>query len=78
VDTATGDRHTVFQLQSPAQEARYAEFNRRGETGTSRLELLTPDLWMPLPGFVPGVILSGNEGPVYITGLGDALIRLAR
>jgi sugar lactone lactonase YvrE len=78
VDTKTGDRHTVFQLQSPAQESRYAEFNRRGATGTSRLELLTPDLWMPLPGFVTGVILSGDGGPVYITGLGDALIRLAR
>jgi hypothetical protein len=78
VDTKTGDHHTVFQLLSPAQESRYAEFNRRGATGTSRLELLTPDLWMPLPGFVTGVILSGDGGPVYITGLGDALIRLAR
>jgi DNA-binding beta-propeller fold protein YncE len=70
VDTATGYRHTVFQLQSPAQEARYAEFNRRGELRTSRRELLTPDLWMPLPGFLTGVILSADGGPVYVTGSG--------
>jgi hypothetical protein len=78
VDTRTGHRDTVFQLQSAAQQAQSAEFNRRGTTGTSRLELLTPDLWTPLPGFVTGVILSNGAGPVYITGLGDALIRLAR
>jgi hypothetical protein len=78
VNTATGERHTAFQLQTPAQQAQLAEFNRLGEAGTSRMELITPDLWAPLPGIVTGLIVSPAGGPVYLTGLGDALVRLPR
>jgi len=78
VNTATGERHTAFRVQTPAQQERLAEFIRRGETGASRMELLTPDLWAPLPGIVTGVIVSPRGGPVYLTGLGNALVRLAR
>ncbi len=75
-NTATGERHTAFRSQTPAQAATIAEFMRRGEAGESRLELLTPELWAPLPGLVTGVILPQGDGPVYLTTLGDALIRL--
>jgi sugar lactone lactonase YvrE len=78
VNTATGERHTAFQLQTPAQQAQLAEFNRLGEAGTSRMELITPNLWAPLPGIVTGLIVSPAGGPVYLTGLGDALVRLPR
>jgi len=78
VNTATGERHTAFHVQTPAQEAQVAEFTRRGQTGTSRMELLTPDLWAPLPGFVTGVIVGPGGGPVYLTGLGNALLKLSR
>lgn len=78
VNTATGARHSVFRVQSPAQQERAAEITRRGETGEPRLELFTPDLWAPLPGFVTGVIVSPGGGPVYLTGLGKALVRLPR
>jgi superoxide dismutase len=78
VNTATGERHTAFQQQTPAQQAQLAEFNRLGEEGTSRMALITPDLWAPLPGIVTGVIISPAGGPVYLAGLGDALVRLPR
>jgi hypothetical protein len=42
------------------------------------MDLITPALWTPLPGILTGVIVGPGNGPVYITGLGDALIRLAR
>jgi sugar lactone lactonase YvrE len=78
INTATGESHTAFQLQSPTQKAQLAEFNRRGDAGISRTELLTPDLWIPLPGIVTGQIISPAGGPIYLTGLGDALVRLPR
>lgn len=78
INTATGERHTVFRVQTPAQEETVAEFLRRGETGAPRMELFTPDLWAPLPGAITGVIVGPGRGPVYLTGLGDALVRLAR
>lgn len=74
--TATGERHTAFRSQTPAQAEAMAEFMRRGEAGESRLSLLTPDLWAPLPGLITGVILPQGGGPAYLTTLGDALIRL--
>lgn len=78
LNTATGARHSAFAQQTPAQAERAAEFSRRGEKGESRLELLAPEAWAPLPGFITGVILSPGTGPVYLTGLGDALIRIER
>lgn len=75
IDTETGEFQPVFRAQTPEQAALTDEFVRRGEAGQPRLDLLTPAIWEPLPGFVTGVIL-GQDGEVYISGLGDALIRL--
>ena len=78
VDTKTGTRHTAFRSRTPEQEEIHAEFQRRGESGTPRMELLTPELWTPLPGLLTGVILSPDGGPVYLSGLGNALVKLER
>lgn len=78
LNTATGATHTAFKVQTPMQVERAAEFDARGKRGESRMELLSPEQWAPLPGFITGVILSPGSGPVYLTGLGDALIRLDR
>ena len=77
IDTSTGDFRSVFHAQSPSQSVMAEEFMRRGEAGEARLDLLVPEIWEPLPGFVTGVIL-GDDGEAYISGLGDALIRLPR
>ena len=78
LNTATGATHTAFKVQTPVQVQRAAEFDARGKRGESRMELLSPEQWAPLPGFITGVIVSPGSGPVYLTGLGDALIRLDR
>ncbi len=78
VNTATGARHTAFRSVTPAQQEVMEEFSRRGQEGTSRLELLTPEVWAPLPGFITGVIVSQGRDPVYLTGLGNALVKLTR
>ncbi len=78
VNTTTGERQTVFRAQTPEQAALLTEFLRRGDAGAARMDLITPALWTPLPGILTGVIVGPGNGPVYITGLGDALIRLTR
>lgn len=78
LDTVTGERHTIFHAETSGQKAKAAEFWRRGEAGVSRMELLTPDMWAPLPGTITGVIISPRQGPLYLTGLGKALVRLER
>lgn len=76
VDPDTGSAHCAFRCQSAAQAALAQEWARRGASGTPRLELLTPALFEPLPGFLTGVVLGHPDGAVYLTGLGNALVRL--
>jgi hypothetical protein len=76
VDPETGARHYAFRAVTPEQLEVEEEFMRRGETGASRMELFTPAMWAPLPGLVTRLIVGDQDDPVYLTGLGDALIRL--
>ena len=78
VNAATGERHSAFRSLTAAQQAVADEFTRRGQTGTSRMELFTPAGWAPLPGPITGIILGSRGGPVYVTGLGNALLKLTR
>jgi len=78
VNTATGVRHSVFRSLSPEQQQMIEEFTRRGQAGTSRMELFTPAAWAPLPGLITGIIIRPGGGPVYFTGLGNALLKLSR
>jgi hypothetical protein len=47
-----------------------------GRAGEPCLELLTPAAWDPLPGFITGMIVGTSDGSVYVTTLGEAMIRL--
>ena len=78
VNTATGERHTAFRSLTLAQQQLAEEFTRRGQSGASRMELFTPAVWAPLPGPITGLILGPGGGPVYLTGLGNALLKLTR
>lgn len=78
VDTATAETRSVFREMTPEQEQAAAEFARRGEAGEPRMDLLGPDAWAPLPAFATGLIVTPADGPVYVTGLGNALVRLHR
>jgi sugar lactone lactonase YvrE len=78
VNTATGARHSAFRALTAAQQQVAEEFARRGRAGSSRMELFTPAAWAPLPGPLTGIILGSESGPVYLTGLGNALLKLTR
>jgi hypothetical protein len=78
VGPQSGRTRSVFRAGTAENGRIAAEWQRRGEAVEPRLELLGPALWAPLPGLVTGVIFTPGDGPVYLTGLGDALVRLPR
>jgi len=78
IDPDTGMARKVFE-PTPVTSARIvAETERRIAAGDPILPLLTSEMWGPMPGLITGVILSRDGGPVYVSGLGDALVKLDR
>jgi len=78
LDLGSGTAQSVFRVVTPRSEEVVRGVERRMEAGESFLDLFGPDLWEPAPGALTGMILSPRGGPVYITSLGNALIRLDR
>ncbi|MEZ5891550.1 MAG: SMP-30/gluconolactonase/LRE family protein [Parvularculaceae bacterium] len=81
VDPESGERQIAFQAKNADSDRVAAEWRRRAEAGEGRIELFSPATWAPLPGGITGVILppvvNGRlQGPVYVSGLGGALIKL--
>jgi streptogramin lyase len=76
VDPETGEWSTAFHPPTPEHARLLAEWQRRGDAGEPRLELFGPDMWSPLPGLITGLILTSEGGPIYLTGLGDALVKI--
>jgi len=76
VDPNSSSWSTAFHPQTTEHDQLMIEWQRRTETGEPRLELFGPNMWSPLPGLITGVILTTEGGPIYLTGLGDALVKL--
>jgi sugar lactone lactonase YvrE len=76
IDPATGETRSVFRAQTEANDRITAEWRRRSKAREPVIDLFTPDLWAPMPGLVTGVVLTPGGGPVYVSGLGDALLKL--
>jgi sugar lactone lactonase YvrE len=78
LDPATDVARSVFRISSPESDRTIETIEGRLRDGLPWLDLMTPTLWEPGPGAITGIILSPADGPVYVTGLGTALIRLDR
>jgi sugar lactone lactonase YvrE/ketosteroid isomerase-like protein len=78
VDPDSGAWSTAFHRPTPEHQAVYAEWRRRTASGEPRLELIGPSMWSPLPGLLTGMILTPQDGPIYLTGLGNALVKLEK
>ncbi len=76
INPDTGESRVAFSAQTEEAAALAAEFDRRAATGEPRLELLSSAVWDPMPGLVTGVIHTPGGGPVYISNLGDALLKI--
>jgi sugar lactone lactonase YvrE len=75
VDGTCGGLHTVFRAPSASNDAVVDAWITRSHLGQPRLELVTPDAFAPLPGFLTGMFWSNDGGTVYLTGLGGAILR---
>ena len=75
-DPATQTSESVFRISTPQSEELLETIEARLLEGEPWLDLMTPELWEPGPGFITGMILSPDDGPVYLSGLNKALIRL--
>lgn len=76
VDPESGRWSTAFHPETEAHTRTRIEWQRRMKSGESLLALFGPDLWSPLPGLVTGLILTPDGGPIYLTGLGNTLVKL--
>ena len=76
VNPDSGAWKAVFAPAPEKSERIIRETRRRQAAGEPILPLLTPEMWGPMPGLLTGVILSPDGGPVHVSGLGDALVRL--
>jgi len=77
-DPETGTAASVFRISSPKSESLIEAIEARIREKKSWLDLMVPDLWEPSPGLITGMILPPDDGPIHLTGLGKALIRLPR
>lgn len=75
IDPETGDLRTAFRERSPETEAIITEWRRRAARREGAIELFTPPLWGRLPGGITGMIVTPGGGLVFVTGLGDALVK---
>jgi len=78
VDPDSGSWSTAFHPETDEHKQLMIEWQRRSQTGESRLALFGPDMWAPLPGLFTGLILTHEGGPIYLTGLGNALVELTK
>lgn len=76
INPDTGASRKIFEPAPQASAMMVAELERRQAAGEPLLSLLGPDLWGPMPGLITGVILSHGDGPAYVSGLGNALVKI--
>ncbi|WP_297707300.1 SMP-30/gluconolactonase/LRE family protein [uncultured Eudoraea sp.] len=75
VDFKNHSQHVIFDGSSNDNLKITNEWNRRSHLGMERLELLTPDLFLPLPGLLTGMFFSDDGHTLYITNLGNDLLK---
>ena len=75
VDFENHSQHVVFDGSTKGNLKITNEWNRRSHLGMERLELLSPNLTFPLPGLLTGMFFSQDGQTLYITNLGNDLLK---
>ncbi len=75
VDKKCRSLHTVFSAPSSSNAKIQDEWTEHSHLGKPLLELFSPDLWKPLPGAVTGMFWSRDHKTLYVTGLGNAVLK---
>jgi hypothetical protein len=78
-DPRSSSSDTVLRISTPESEQLITTIEQQSRNGGAfPFTLMSPAMWKPAPGMLTGVILSPNDGPVFVTTLGSGLIRLRR
>ena len=75
VDFKNHSQHIIFDGSTKENLKNTDEWNRRSHLGMERLELLSPDLFNPLPGLITGMFFSTDKKTLYVTNLGNDLLK---
>lgn len=78
IDPEDGSKRIGFDAQTRAGKAALAEWNKRGNAGVTRLDMLGPDVTGDMPGLLTGIIVDRENRPIYVSNLGNALVKLPR
>lgn len=75
VDFKNHSQQVIFDGSTKANLKVTNEWRRRSHLGMERLELLSPDLYHPLPGLLTGMFFSKDGKTLYIANLGTDLLK---
>jgi sugar lactone lactonase YvrE len=75
VDFRNHSQHVIFDGSTNDNLKITNEWNRRSHLGMERLELLSADAFLPLPGLLTGMFFSNDGSTLYITNLGNDLLK---
>jgi len=76
VDFKNHSQHVIFDGSTKENLKVTNEWKRRSHLGLERLELLTPELYSPLPGLLTGMFFSKDGQTLYLANLGNDLLKL--
>lgn len=75
IDFENHAQHVIFDGSTKDNLKITNEWVRRSHLGMERLELLSPDLYLPLPGLLTGMFFSNDGQTLYISNLGNDLLK---
>lgn len=76
IDFNNHSQHIIFDGSTKDNLKSTNEWKRRSHLGMERLELISPDLFSPLPGLLTGMFFSNDGRTLYITNLGNDLLKI--
>ncbi|WP_223552347.1 SMP-30/gluconolactonase/LRE family protein [Aestuariivivens sp. NBU2969] len=76
VDFKRNSQYIIFDGSTKDNLKITNEWKRRSHLGMERLELISPDLFNPLPGLLTGMFYSNDGQTLYIANLGNDLLKL--
>lgn len=76
VDFKNHSQHIIFDGSTEANLKSANEWQRRSNLGLERMPVFTPNLYHPLPGLLTGMFFSNDGQILYISNLGNDLLKL--
>lgn len=76
IDKKCRSVHTVFSAPSESNSKAQNKWIENSRLGKPLLELFTPEVWNPLPGGLTGMFWSQDHKTLYVTGLGNAILKV--